>query len=275
MRNTLVASTALAALVFGTAPLVPAQAQMAPTQMAPTQAQPAVPAADVNHTQTMERLLQSAQSLRESIQAMAQRPAGEQRSMAMAQAREALISTQQAMVQLPLDMRTTQNYRDAEQRVSEAGRALGGQQPDMQRAQDATDAFLVLVPRLRADMVARATVAPVGRGLATTPLASVSNLPGTDLLGPTGDKVGEIENLLIDRDGNVRAVVVEWGGFLGIGENQTLVQMEQIQLGAGMNDRARISLTREQIEALPRYDRDRLGDYGRQHGWGDGLRWYR
>jgi acetyl esterase/lipase len=99
-------------------------------------------------------------------------------------------------------------------------------------------------------------------------------LVGTNVIGAGDRDAGEIENLLVDRGGQVRAAVVEWGGFLGIGERRTVVPMEQIQLGAE-GERARLNLTREQLEALPRYDRDRVADLGRERGWGEGLRLFR
>jgi len=34
-------------------------------------------------------------------------------------------------------------------------------------------------------------------------------------------------------------------------------------------------LTREQLERLERFDRNRLADYGRDQGWGDNIRLYR
>jgi hypothetical protein len=61
-----------------------------------------------NYTESMERLRQAAQKLRESVQAMAQQPAGERRNQAAREAREALLETQQAMVMLPPDLRTAQ-----------------------------------------------------------------------------------------------------------------------------------------------------------------------
>lgn len=296
IQRDLSAATALAAVLLlavphgataqtaapGTAP--PSTAPGGAFQRSETPGRPAVPNADVNYTQAMERLFQSAQRLREAVQAMAQQPAGERRNQAMAQAREALQSTQQAMVQLPPELRTTQNYRDADQRIGEARQAIEAPQPDAQRAQGAVDAYLVLVPRLQADVTARtgaaAGTAPATGGamqgsLTGVPLQRMSNLPGTDLIGPNGNKVGEIENLLADRNGNVRAVVVEWGGFLGIGDQERLVPVDRIQLGAGGDDRARISMTREQVEALPRFDRNRLAEYSREFGWGEGARWHR
>ena len=73
----------------------------------------------------------------------------------------------------------------------------------------------------------------------------------------------------MDGTGRVRGAVVEWGGFLGIGQRSAILLMEQIQFGA--DGRGRLSLTREQLEALPRYERDKLNDLGRQQGLGDSL----
>lgn len=232
-----------------------------------TTGRPAVPSTGIDYTKPMERLFQAAQRLREAVQGMAQQPAGERRNQAMAQAREALLHAQQAMVQLPPGLRTDQNYRDAEARLGETQQALQGDRADPQRAQASVDAYLVLVPKLQAGA---ATASAAG-----VPLQRVSSLIGTDLIGPSGDKVAEIENFLVDGNSQVRAVVAEWGGFLGIGDREALVPVDSIQLGAAGGDRARTSLTREQLEKMPRFDRDRLADYGRENGWGDGLRWYR
>ena len=59
-----------------------------------------------NYTKSMERLQQAADKLRQAIQAMADRPAGDQRAAAIDEAREALLETQQAMVWLPPSVRT-------------------------------------------------------------------------------------------------------------------------------------------------------------------------
>jgi hypothetical protein len=53
-----------------------------------------------------------------------------------------------------------------------------------------------------------------------------------------------------------------------------VVPIEQLHFGAP-GERVRMELTREQLERLPRFDRNRLADYGRDQGWGDGVRLYR
>ncbi|RYD49321.1 MAG: PRC-barrel domain containing protein, partial [Verrucomicrobiaceae bacterium] len=94
-------------------------------------------------------------------------------------------------------------------------------------------------------------------------------LIGTNLVGANDEKAGEIENLIVDNTGRVRGAVVEWGGFLGIGQRSAIIPMEQIQFGA--DGRGHLGMTREQLGALPRYERDKLGDLGRQQSLGDGL----
>ena len=106
-------------------------------------------------------------------------------------------------------------------------------------------------------------------------LQRVQNLIGTNVVGSNGRDAGEVENLLMDSSGRVRAAVIEWGGFLGIGEREALVPIERIRLGGNQNERAQLTMTREELEALPRYDRTKVIDYGRERGWGDGLRMYR
>ena len=64
------------------------------------------PKSDVEYTRAMEELQKAAQRLRESIQSMAQQPVGEQRNQAIKQARQALYDTNQAIIQLPPEMRT-------------------------------------------------------------------------------------------------------------------------------------------------------------------------
>lgn len=58
-------------------------------------------------TESMQNLLQAAQLLRESIQALAQKPPGPEREAAINEAHQALLRTQQAMVTLPPELRST------------------------------------------------------------------------------------------------------------------------------------------------------------------------
>jgi sporulation protein YlmC with PRC-barrel domain len=50
-----------------------------------------------------------------------------------------------------------------------------------------------------------------------------------DPYDPNEKKVGKVEDLLLDRSGNVEAVIISVGGFLGIGDKEVAVPFEAIK----------------------------------------------
>lgn len=53
--------------------------------------------------------------------------------------------------------------------------------------------------------------APAAQPAAGVPLQQVTNLIGNNVVGANGHDAGEVQDFLLDRSGNVRAAVVEWG----------------------------------------------------------------
>jgi len=56
-----------------------------------------------------------------------------------------------------------------------------------------------------------------------------SKLVGVNVYGPNDAKVGDINEVIIDRDGKVAAVVIGVGGFLGIGEKNVALPYASLQ----------------------------------------------
>jgi sporulation protein YlmC with PRC-barrel domain len=56
-----------------------------------------------------------------------------------------------------------------------------------------------------------------------------TKLTGLNVYDPKNEKIGEINELIIGRDGRVAAVVVGVGGFLGIGEHNAAIPFDQVQ----------------------------------------------
>jgi sporulation protein YlmC with PRC-barrel domain len=101
--------------------------------------------------------------------------------------------------------------------------------------------------------------APAMGAAAVTPMAAdVKDMIGKDVYGPNGNQIGEINNLLVDPKGRIRAVVVEFGGFLGIGENKVAVPWDKLTVG---KDRIATNLSQDVIKTMPRWAKDRPGDY--------------
>lgn len=55
-----------------------------------------------------------------------------------------------------------------------------------------------------------------------------SNLMDADVVGPDNESIGEVEDLLLDREGRVAGVIVEVGGFLGIGEKNVAIPSDAL-----------------------------------------------
>ena len=91
------------------------------------------------------------------------------------------------------------------------------------------------------------------------PMANdAKSLIGKDVYGADGNKVGEINNLLVGPDDRVHAAIVEFGGFLGIGESKVAVPWDQLNL---TNDRVTVKMTENQIKTAPRWDKNRPGQF--------------
>jgi sporulation protein YlmC with PRC-barrel domain len=56
-----------------------------------------------------------------------------------------------------------------------------------------------------------------------------SKLMGLDVYNDGNEKLGEINELILDKDGKVNAVVIGVGGFLGIGEHDIAVSMDKLK----------------------------------------------
>ena len=56
-----------------------------------------------------------------------------------------------------------------------------------------------------------------------------SKFKGTDVLGPDNAQVGDVTDLLFDKNGKIIGMIVGVGGFLGIGEKSVAIDMSAFQ----------------------------------------------
>jgi sporulation protein YlmC with PRC-barrel domain len=57
----------------------------------------------------------------------------------------------------------------------------------------------------------------------------VSKLMGLDVYNEANEKLGDVNELILDKDGKVNAVVIGVGGFLGMGEHDIAVTMDKLK----------------------------------------------
>jgi len=100
-----------------------------------------------------------------------------------------------------------------------------------------------------------------------------SKFKGTDVLGPDNAHIGNVSDMLFDKNGKILGLIVGVGGFLGIGEKSVAIDMGAFQVvpastgssttGAGgtastssssddpTNVKLKVTWTKEQLKAAP------------------------
>jgi sporulation protein YlmC with PRC-barrel domain len=87
---------------------------------------------------------------------------------------------------------------------------------------------------------------------------SANDLMGRDIVDANGDDVGEIQDLLIDGD-QVQQVLVDVGGFLGMGSKTVAIDIAQLQPEQGDSEDLVVGMTKDQLKALPGYEKSADG----------------
>ncbi len=85
---------------------------------------------------------------------------------------------------------------------------------------------------------------------------SADTLIGTTVYGAGEENVGEIDDVILSDSGEVDAVIINVGGFLGLGEKEVAVGMDNLQFLADEDGDYYLytEFTQEQLEAQPEYD---------------------
>ena len=78
---------------------------------------------------------------------------------------------------------------------------------------------------------------------------------GRYVRSPADEDMGRIVDIIVDRAGSVRAAVIDFGGFLGVGSRKIVVDWNALHFGhvSNKSDSITLELTREQVMAAPEY----------------------
>jgi sporulation protein YlmC with PRC-barrel domain len=76
-----------------------------------------------------------------------------------------------------------------------------------------------------------------------------TTLIGANITNMANENVGEINDLVLDKDGKVAAVVVGVGGFLGIGEREVALDYKSLNIKYDPNAMTRAGATTIQVNA--------------------------
>jgi hypothetical protein len=84
-----------------------------------------------------------------------------------------------------------------------------------------------------------------------------SNFIGTNVLGPDEAKIGDVRDVLFEKDGKVVAYVVGVGGFLGIGAKNVAMAPSSFQVVPGKDSsdtKLRLNMTKDQLQQAASFE---------------------
>ena len=76
---------------------------------------------------------------------------------------------------------------------------------------------------------------------------------GRQVRSSAGEDMGRVVNVVVDQSGQVRAAIIDFGGFLGVGNRKIAVDWNALHFAAGGKDPIMLDLTRDQVKAAPEY----------------------
>jgi sporulation protein YlmC with PRC-barrel domain len=86
------------------------------------------------------------------------------------------------------------------------------------------------------------------------PKEQADSLLGKQVYGTDGQQMGLVTNILIDREGHPIALVIDFGGFLGVGSRKIAVDWHLMQFHPGDKDKpVTLRLTKDQLKSAPEY----------------------
>ncbi|MBB3320461.1 MULTISPECIES: PRC-barrel domain-containing protein [unclassified Rhizobium] len=85
---------------------------------------------------------------------------------------------------------------------------------------------------------------------------TTENLSGATVYSAKDENIGEVDKLVLNNDGTVKQVVIDVGGFLGIGEHRIAVGLDQLNIvrnEKGDDVRVYVDSSADKLKAQPEY----------------------
>jgi uncharacterized protein YrrD len=84
-----------------------------------------------------------------------------------------------------------------------------------------------------------------------------SKFKGTDVVGSDDKKIGDVSDILFDKDGKIEAFVVSVGGFLGVGSKDVALAptaFEVIKGTSGSSDKLKLAMNKDELKQAQNFE---------------------
>jgi hypothetical protein len=141
--------------------------------------------------------------------------------------------------------------------------------PDRRRVALAAITLVVLCTAAAVSVAENAPAPPAAPGQEKSPVEAAPNPPAVTILNShevegilgrqvrstTNKDMGRIVDVIVDRSGQVRAAIIDFGGFLGVGSRKIAVDWNALSFptSAKKTEQITLELTPDQVKAAPEY----------------------
>ena len=100
------------------------------------------------------------------------------------------------------------------------------------------------------------TEQPAPPGVTILPNHEVEGILGREVRSSADENMGRIVDVLVVRGGQVRAAIIDFGGFLGVGSRKIAVDWAALHFPAPAKPESpiKLELNRDQVNAAPAYE---------------------
>jgi sporulation protein YlmC with PRC-barrel domain len=97
-------------------------------------------------------------------------------------------------------------------------------------------------------------------------LIASDKVEGTAVYGADGNKIGRIENVMIDKiSGHVAYAVLSFGGFMGLGTDHYPIPWSTLKYDEDLGGYV-VNLTKDQLKNAPKFSETEDWQWNREHG---------
>jgi hypothetical protein len=100
----------------------------------------------------------------------------------------------------------------------------------------------------------------------------VSKIIGSDVRNKSGEKIGDIRDLMVDASGTIKLAIVSTGGFLGVGDQLHAVPWDVLTLGP--KDDHILDIDKAHLKATPGFTSKTWPNLDDDHWMADNRRYY-
>jgi len=132
--------------------------------------------------------------------------------------------------------------------------------PATDQTAPATDQIAKPADQTAAADTAQPLPADVGFVNASADQVRASTLMGKDVYGPDKTSIGQISDLVLEKEGATRVAIIDVGGFLGVGEKPVAIPFADLKFAkaegadASAEPQVTIAMTKDQLQALPTFN---------------------